>query len=300
MDAVLEQVGDWIEQRRPGGYVHGMSRVGKSRCVQYFLKAILSERFDLQMPIVIVNHLSEMQRSPRYFWRQILRATNFEFTENLMTSSRVDCGYICKERFIALANSAEGNRVILLIDEAQDMSLNEWKLLVGLQNELDYSGYLLSVFSVGSHQMSYKHEYMAHSGNAHVASRFLAANTRFHGLQGCDELEYVLRGYDEGASWPAGGQISFHQHFSPASFSSGKRLADCAPKLWRALGELLPQTSHRNVEFPMQHISMTAEAMLMQLARGQAWEKVTSIENLLQELRKTNFSDHMRVVSGNS
>ena len=123
-------------------------------------------------------------------------ASHFEFVNPAKVPKRVEAAYLCRQRFIAIANNACRNYVVLLIDEAQDLTLREWKWLVGLQNDLDYDGYLLSVFSVGTHQLNYRHEYMASTGNAHVAARFMAAHARFHGLRSVREVEYVLNGYD--------------------------------------------------------------------------------------------------------
>jgi hypothetical protein len=47
----------------------------------------------------------------------------------------------------------------------------------------------------------------------------------------------------------------------------------------------------------MQHIATATEAILFQLARGEDWDHVTSYENWLRELAKSNFSDHMRIIA---
>ncbi|WP_018311901.1 hypothetical protein [Cupriavidus sp. UYPR2.512] len=172
--------------------------------------------------------------------------------------------------------------------------------LVGLQNELDYEGYLLSVFSVGSHQLNYRHEYMASTGNAHIAARFMAAHARFHGLRSAKEVEYVLNGYDIDSEWPPGSQVSHLAYFAPDEFAAGRRLADRSEQLWAALVALSPEIPRKHLEFPMQHVATATEAILFQLASGQDWDAVTHHESWLRELAKTNFSDHMRIISTGS
>jgi hypothetical protein len=300
MHEMIEQIGEWIDQQCPGGYIYGASRLGKSRCVQWYVANELQERFKAVMPLVVWNRRPDSHSSEAGFWHQLLLASRFEFANPAKPPKKAEGIYLCKQRFIAIANNAQRNYVVLLIDEAQDLTLREWKWLVGLQNELDYEGYLLSVFSVGSHQLNYRHEYMAITGNAHVAARFMAAHARFHGLRSPEEIGYVLNGYDIDSEWPPSSGVPYLEHFAPADYAAGRRLAECAAQLWKALMELSPESARRHFEFPMQHVAKATEAILFQLARGEDWADVTSHESWLRELAKANFPDHMRIISTGS
>ncbi|HJV85217.1 MAG TPA: ATP-binding protein [Noviherbaspirillum sp.] len=155
MHKMIEQIGDWIDQQRPGGYIYGASRLGKSRGIRWHLASVLKERFETVLPLVVWNRRPDSHTSETGFWHQLLLASQFEFANPARPAKKTEVTFLCKQRFITIAESAGRNYVILLIDEAQDITLREWKWLVGLQNELDYEGYLLSVFSVGSHQLGY-------------------------------------------------------------------------------------------------------------------------------------------------
>ncbi|MFL9869741.1 ATP-binding protein [Paraburkholderia fungorum] len=297
MHEMIEQIGEWIDQQRPGGYIYGASRLGKSRCVQWYVAKVLEERFNAVMPLVVWNRRPDSHTSEAGFWHQLLLASRFEFANPSRAPRKAEASHMCKQRFISIANNAQRNYIVLLIDEAQDLTFREWKWLLGLQNDLDYEGYLLSVFSVGSHQLGYRHEYMAITGNAHVAARFMAAHARFHGLRSLDEIGYVLNGYDVDSEWPSGSSISYLEYFAPDDFTAGRRLADCAEQVWKALVELSPDSAKRHLEFPMQHVATATEAILFQLARGEDWNGATSYENWLREFAKANFSDHMRIIA---
>lgn len=297
MAQMIEHIGEWIDQQRPGGYIHGPSRYGKSRCVKWYVAKVLEERFRATVPLVVWSHRPDSQTSEAGFFHQLLLASRFAFTSPSKPPRKAEAWDACKQRFIAIANNAQRNYIALLIDEAQDMTFREWKWLVGLQNELDYEGYLLSVFSIGSHQLNYRYDYMGLTGNAHVAARFMAAHEQFHGLRSPDEIAYVLNGYDEDSEWPLGSGVSFLEYFAPDSFAAERRLAACAGWLWNALTELSPSPARRPQEFPMQHVARATEAVLFQLAEGVDWEKATSYESWLRELAKTGFSDHLRMIS---
>jgi hypothetical protein len=297
MHVMINQIGDWIDQQRPGGFVSGASRLGKTRCVQWHLSEVLKERFKTVIPLVVWTHKPDSHLSESGFWKQLLLASKFEFVDPTKAIKRLEAAYLCKNRFITIANNAQRNYVVLLIDEAHDMTLREWKWLVGLQNDLDDDGYLLSVISIGTHQLGHQYEYMASTGNAHIAARFLSTHEQFHGLRSADEIEYVLNGYDIDSEWPNGSNKSFLAYFAPQDFAAGRRLSESASLLWTALTELAPSSAKQYAEFPMQHIAMTVELVLFRLARGEEWETVTSYDNWLNSLAKTNFSDHMRIIS---
>ncbi|WP_241290166.1 ATP-binding protein [Burkholderia stabilis] len=297
MDEMISQIGDWIDQQLPGGYIYGASRLGKSRCIQWYLEIVLQERFKSILPIIVWNRPADSQTSEAAFWNQILKASKFEFTKSFYHKRVRDAFELCKQRFISVAENSKSNYAILLIDEAQDLTLKEWKWLVGMQNTLDYAGYVLSIFSVGSHQLGYQHDYIAKTGSAHIAARFMVANARFHGLQSVEEIEYVLNEYDVDSEWPLGSQISYLQYFSPNDFADGRRLSGSSKLLWNALLELTPDSAKKYKEFPMQHIARVVESVLRQLASGRDWDDATSYENWLKELTKTNFPDHMRIIA---
>ncbi|AWV02738.1 ATP-binding protein [Burkholderia sp. JP2-270] len=293
---MISKIGDWIDQQCPGAYLMGASRLGKSRCIQYFLAQVLRERFEVELPLIVWIRPPDSQLSEAGFWHMLLRASRFALVNVAKPPPRAEGRYMCLQRFIAIAEWARRNYVILLIDEAQGMTLREWQWLMGLQNDLDEKGYLLSVISVGSHQLNYKYDYFAGTGNAHVSARFMASHAQFHGLRTTEELECVLTGYDVDSRWPEGSNVSFLEYFAPKYFSMGRRLVDCSPDLWKSLQSLSPDSAKRFGEFPMQHIARTIEATLFELARGDDWDEVTSYENWLKRLAKTNFSDHMRII----
>lgn len=297
IDDMVSKIGDWLDQQRPGGFIYGASRLGKSRAIRWYLADVLAERFGAVIPLVIWNRRTDQQATEAAFWHQLLLASKFQFVDPARVSKKSEGAYLCLQRFISIAKSAGRNYVVLLIDEAQDVTLREWKWLVGLQNQLDYEGFLLSVFSVGTHQLGYNHEYLASTGNAHVAARFMAAHSRFHGIRTVNEAAFVLNGYDVDSEWPAGSGTSFLQAFAPTSFAVGRRLGERAEFLWRALLELRPPAAKNFTEFPMQHIAMTVEDMLKQLAAGGDWEEITCYQGWLKGLARNNYSDHMRIIA---
>lgn len=235
------KLGDWIEQQQPGGYIFGPSRFGKSRGVKWHLREILNERFAATLPLYIWVRPADSHASETGFWKSWLTAVNHRYQTGRRGAT--EWRTVFREFLISAALSAGATLVVLIVDEAQDMTVREWKWLLGLQNTLDWEGFRLSVFSIASHQMGYQYELMGHADHAHVAARFLVAHWPFPGLSSEAELAFVLQGYDTESEWPKGSGVSYLAHFAPAAFERGERLARSAAIFWRvhrgdAAGEL--------------------------------------------------------------
>ncbi|MGF6444734.1 ATP-binding protein [Paraburkholderia youngii] len=292
---MINHLADWIDQQVPGGYIYGASRLGKSRCIRWHVAHELRVRFGAMVPLIVWNHAYDSYTSEAGFWHQLLLASEFEFVDPTKPPKKTKGLHQCIQRFIAIANNAQRNYVILLIDEAQDLTLREWKWLTTLQNKLEIEGYQLSVFSVGSHQLNYSYSYFGLTGNAHVAGRFMVAHVPFHGIRRQMELNYVLNGYDTDSKWPPDSGVSFLQYFAPRDYAAGRRLSESDERFWSALVKLTPKNARR--EFPMQHIGKAVEAALYRLAAGEDWDEVTSQKNWILQLGRLGFSDHMEMIS---
>lgn len=301
MEAMITTIGDWIDQQVTGGYIYGPSRYGKSRTVKWFLRSELAARFGRELPIVVWIREDTLIREGE-FWNMLLRAAKFEFLDPTKPKTKPVGRYLFRERLETMARAARTHCVVLLIDEAQLMTLNEWLWLLGLQDLLDDDGFRLITISVGTHQLGFVPDYLSRTGNAHITARFFAQDAPFRGLRSADELAYVLRGYDLDSEWPSGSGLSFLQYFAPDDFAHGRRLADCAPRLWASFEALLPpglfaDKARATLELPMQHVTHTVEALLRALGRGEEWEAVTSPARLLTAVAKTGFTDFMRYIS---
>jgi hypothetical protein len=293
INQMIETISSWVDRRVPGGYIYGASRFGKSRGVRFHVRRELELSFKSALPLVVWVRPSDMQKSERAFWHEILCASGFEFVMPDKPKGATESRYLVQQRLMTIARDARTNYVILMIDEAQDLTFHEWRWLTGLQNKLDYYGFRFSVFSIGTQQLAYEHSLLGKSGNAHVAARFMVESTRFHGLSSVRELRYVLTGYDEDSEWPIGSGRSFHQYFSPKGFDEGQRLAATAKQFWAALRELVPKSK----EFPMQHIAFAVEGTLKRLAQGADWNELTSQQGWRDALTETSLHKHMAIVS---
>lgn len=302
---LIDTIGNWMNRMESGGYIYGPSRFGKSRGIKWYVRAALEERFQFSIPLVVWIRRSDMNVSEAGFWRDLLVASEFRFVDEVKKSgNRSALRELFRHRMIAMAKAADSNYVVLLIDEAQEMTLREWQWLLGLQNILDYDGFRLSVFSIGTQQIGYQHDYLAKSGNAHIAARFFVLHSKFHGLRDCDELNFVLEGYDRESEWPNESGKSYLNYFAPNHFSNNHRLSQCSAILWQALEDLIPAEVKHNfkrrsmdVEIPMKHVALSVEEALWRLAGDQDWDEVTGYESWIEIISQTGFAGHMKAIT---
>jgi len=300
MHAMIETIGDWLAQKVTGGYVYGPSRFGKTRTVLWHLKNVLEERFKNKLPLVLWMR-PDTQMHEGLFWSMLLQSTHYQFYELKKNTRKNQLRYLFKQQLITLARASQENFILLMIDEAQYVTLNEWKWLLGLQNELDYEGYRLTIFSIASHQVQYQPNLLARTGNAHIAARFFPVSMRFHGIRNLNELGYVLNGYDIDSEWPEQSGISFLEYFAPEAFKNNCRLANHTDELWQAFVNLIPEEltlkKQNTLELPMQHIAFAVEGVLRELSAGAVWDAVTTVENLTKIIKKTGFTNYYRFIT---
>ena len=190
---MVDKIGDWIDQSISGAHIKGPSRFGKTRVIKWLLKIKLESRFKRSLPLVTwIRRDGNMSEGE--FWNTLLGASMFEFYDPIKQKTKTVARLLFEQQLLTLARSARDNYVLLLIDEAHEMTLKEWKWLLGLQNSLDDQGIRFCVISIGSYGLQYQPDYLARTGNAHITARFFASDMRFRGITSEEELVYVLKG----------------------------------------------------------------------------------------------------------
>lgn len=302
MEKMISEIGNWIDQKVSGGYIHGPSRYGKSRTIKWYLKNELELRFNSYVPMIVWIR-KESLMSEGEFWNQLLYASNYELLDLNKPKKKVAARFLFEERIKTIANYAQGNYVVLVIDEAHEITLKEWKWLLGLQNTLDQAGIRLSIFSIASHNILFQPNYLARTGNPHITSRFFAADLRFNGIQRVEELYYILQSYEDYSEWPEGSQISYFQYFAKSHFHRGRRLSHHTELIWQAFEELFPHNlnirsrSKIKFEIPMQHIALTVEKALRTINDLENWSDITELEYWLNIITNTGFSRHIKMIT---
>ena len=254
---------EWIDSNISGGFVYGPPRQGKSRAVKYWIEHLLAERYGALLPFFHMNYKYHDRFSEVEFLAELLQACHHRFAQTGTRMTKLDR---LVKLFATRARNAGSNRVVLMIDEAQNMREQSYRTLCNLQNELDELGIQLTVISVGTQDLVYQHSVFSQGGDLHLVGRFMLRQAAFRGLRCVQELAYVLNAYDMETEWPVGSGLSYTHYFFPRAFETGFRLSLFAPEMWRIYEELAPPKLQSNLEVAMEHVAKPIETLFRERA----------------------------------
>jgi hypothetical protein len=259
IDDFYDAVCRWIDNRSPGGMIHGRPRFGKTRAISY-LTQVLPERFGKKMPIISLPCRDYRAASERAFFEDLLRAAGHAFVKSGSASARRDR---LREFLYEKVEASRQDRLILFIDEAQKLHEHQYKWLMDLHNELDQLNVSLVVLLVGQDELLHQYSAFTLANKAQIIGRFMVHQLAFRGLRTAEEIAVCLNGYDEDSEYPRKSGWSFTRYFYPAAFSDGWRLAHHANDLWQAFLIIREEQGiPGDMEIPMQYFCRTVEYVL--------------------------------------
>ena len=296
IERMVDQLASWIDNQVDGATIYGPSRFGKSSAVDHWVQSLLSQRYRQAVPLVVWSHTDAGgAQSVGRFYACLLHASKHPLAH--ATRSPLSRQHMLIERWHALAARSGGRFLVLVIDEAQGMSQREWVWLVQLHSLLEKERLRLCVFAIASLQFFDEPLGMAMSGGAHVAARFMLAGERFRGIEGLEELAYVMSGYDRGTEWPPGSSKSFTESAAPKAWAEGFRMEEHAAGLMKAMVEALSTRYDGPMEFPMKTIAQCCRYVLLRLAGGADWRDVTSAQSWQRIVAESGHRQLMALVT---
>lgn len=296
IEQMVATIARWLDDQFDGATIYGASRLGKSSAVDNWLESLLAARYGGFIPMVIWSHTdSGGANASGRFYANLLEAAKHHLARS--TRSPQERLNMLVERFEQLSTQAGGRFIVLVIDEAQGMTVREWLWLVELHSMLEKRRLRLCVISIASVQFRDDPIHLALAGGAHVAARFLLTSARFHGIADANQLAYVMSGYDEGSEWPRGSGISFTAGVVPELWEDGFRLSHYAEPLWNELIRQLPHAYSGPTEIPMKTISTICRRILLLLACGKTKDDVFSDRSISEIVEHSGHGALMAIIS---
>jgi len=126
------------------------------------------------------------------------------------------------------------NKVVIFIDEAQHLREIEYEWLRDLHDDLENNDVRLFTFLIGQHQLLAQKAALQAQDKEQIVARFMIEELAFKGLTSEAKCAAVLGAYDTSGEYPAGSGWCYTRFFVPRAYSAGLRLAESAPRVWRA------------------------------------------------------------------
>ncbi|KZC23988.1 hypothetical protein RHOFW104T7_10750 [Rhodanobacter thiooxydans] len=186
--------------------------------------------------------------------------------------------------------SLEDQRIILVVDEAHDLSRMEYKLLINLSNELEEGGVRLMVLLIGQPELRQRMELFKSTKQRHILGRFMLDSFCFRGIETAEELRHVFSQYDSKVFYPEDSRTSYTEAYSGTDFNRGFRLADQAEITWRVMSVMRNEAGIKSeMSIPMQSITSFANYALLHFAGTLNGALLLTEDQVSEALTQTGF-----------
>lgn len=248
-----------------GALIHGRPRMGKSYAIE-FLMSDLRVRHS-KISAYKMRSIKAQAPSENTFFAALLHAVKHPAQSS---ASKEGLRGRLVHKLRQVADKTEDDRIILFVDEAQNLREIEFEWLRDVHDELESNGLRLFTFLIGQHQLLAQKSAFQAQDKEQIVARFMIEELAFRGISSEAECTAVMDAYDQG-EFPASSGWSYTRFFVPQAHSAGLRLAESGPRLWRAF-EAAHVTAEVDgaAEIPMKYFTAAIEAALMTSANNDA------------------------------
>lgn len=257
IQATYSLVRERVWTRRTGSFLYARPRTGKTRCAMA-VKRFLSTEF----PDIHVMFLSADERNKR--GSDLGFVVDLLAAEELVIKKRITYMEALLKLFthieIQLASRA-GNQFVLLIDELQLLREADFRLLLVIHNRLEQKNIAMTTLGFGQPEVLHVRTALAASHSFNLIARFLSEPIIFDGCAGRQDLEVILKAYDNEKHYPEDTDWTYTRFFLPEAYKAGFRLEKHAEMIWtslKAASDSLPKGA-----VPMEHLTRTIEHILL-------------------------------------
>lgn len=276
-------VNKWIRNRLPGAIIYGYPRVGKTGAVRYLIE-VLKEDLGENFPIFHITCRTRKMPSETSFFEDLLIGVNHDLA---LIGSKAN---VKRSRLINFltetADSTNSNKLIIFLDDAQNLLEMEYRWLMDLYNELSLEKIHLIVFLVGQRELLSQRTVYRDVGKYQLVGRFMSQAYEFQGILDLEDLEELLLGYDEYSEYPVGSNCSYTEFYFPQAFQKGFRLNSLAQSIWKIIEESRRSNGIKNdLDIPMQYMVLLIENILIEYGINENEYDITHIsEDILREM----------------
>jgi hypothetical protein len=188
------------------------------------------------------NKIGRGVPSIRAFFKHFLKTVG----ECNLSGETYDLRLRLENALIDCGRNSSMKSVVLLIDEAQEMALQDFQFLKDIGNQLEEEGVQLVVIMMGQDpEFTAVIAKLKLAGRLDLISRFTLRHILFRGLSTECDIQAVLNAIDH-QEYPIGSGCAWPQAFVPIAWIQGFRMVDQTAKLVHVLKEHLPMQTLAN------------------------------------------------------
>lgn len=281
IDALAEHVAKSIRRGLPGIAVTGKPRVGKTNACKY-LKHLIPQVMghnvcvlNWEIPESLASEREQIQCA-----LQDMQCTTYSHRDIAVLRSRL------LDEIYTAAGIANSRRLLIIIDEAQNLKLDYFGLLVHVYNTLDYNHYRPFFLLVAQPELIGIRHQLAHRSKYQVLGRFFNDMPEFGGILP-EDFEAVLTSFDTPAREDDPPPACA---YAPGLYESGWRLNSLAAGYRGALDAIRAEsTIDQRVRMPMQYFRMATIDLLDRLGSGENTPEEINTPLLIDVFKASGF-----------
>ena len=241
-----------------GALIHGRPRMGKSYAIE-FVRRDLEQRFP-KLSVYKMRCTRSQAPSENSFFATLLNAVKHP-AQSSASKPALRGRVVHKLRQVA--DQRGDDRVVLFIDEAQNLREIEYEWLRDVHDELENHELRLFTFLVGQTQLLAQKSVLQAQDKDQIVARFMVEELAFKGIATGGECAAVMAAYDQG-EYPAESGWNYTRFHVPQAYSAGLRLGESGARLWKAFEDThITARLEGPVEIPMKYFTSAIEAALL-------------------------------------
>lgn len=271
---IREQI--WLG--RPSLYFYSTPRMGKSQCAMA-IEHLINQEFSDKYVVLVSCDVSESES----IVETICKALNF------MQKSREKLAKLRGRLTTHIAcelSSVLGNHFVLILDEMQALSLDDYKHLQVIQNDLKIRGIVTTTVGFAQSEINSRHSSFRIAKEDAILARFLSQRIAFEGCTDETWLQSLLKNFDEDLFYPPDSKCSYSRFFLPSAFANGFRLSNYAPVIYKAAKQAVGGAS---MPIPIEHLFIAIEYMLISSRMSDADDFDLSFETIHRAIVDSNM-----------
>lgn len=242
--------------RETGCCLTARSGVGKTSALE-MVEAMLKTQIN---NLVVIRHVTHNQQIPS------IRAFFKHFLASVGHLEKKGETYDLRERLVnCLVDNARisgRNMILLFVDEAHAMSVQDFNFLKDVYNDLDKQNIQLITVLMGQEpDFTIVIERLKQSGRLDLIGRFAMRIFPFRAYRDLHDLTTILKGIDT-AVFPEDSKLPWTAFFFPLAFEAGFRLENQASALLEAIEAVMPRGSSK-ITFPARQTFLAIRAFML-------------------------------------
>lgn len=285
-----------IEFSLPGMIGYGPARVGKTTSINAVTQMI-SEKYRGQIAIMETIIDTHRKGENRLFFEEFCRNLGLEWHVKRPSGSELRSLVI---EYMIMEGRKNGNKVLLIVDEASKMVVEDYDYMMDVYNRLEKNGVSLICVLVGTEKLLETKKEMSWNVESQVVGRFMVNEFEFSPVKDIEELRQILNGFDTHIKYDG---RSLTEDLFPESFKEGKRLGDEAESIEKAIVTIKRERAsekkrlgitkgggiNMNQMIQMQYLIMTIEMIMKKQGRYSGKEKWPTEKDWLETLKLSGF-----------